>query len=49
MVFLSAFIRFKPTPEPRPNDLLAEAQLRLGHLGFTVIALIYVLISFWQR
>jgi hypothetical protein len=49
MVFLSAFIRFKPTAEPRPNDLLAEAHMRLGHLGFTVIALIYVLISFWQR
>jgi hypothetical protein len=49
MVFLSAFIRFKPAPEPQPNDLLAEARLRLGHLGFTVIALIFVLISLWQR
>jgi hypothetical protein len=49
MVFLSAFIRFTRAPEPQPNDLLAEARLRLGHLGLTVIALIFVLISFWQR
>ena len=49
MLFLSAFIRFKPAPEPQPNDLLAEARLRLGHVGFTVIALIFVLLSLWQR
>ncbi len=49
MLFLSAFIRFKPAPEPPPNDLLAEARLRLGHMGFTVIALIFVLLSLWQR
>jgi hypothetical protein len=49
MVFLSAFIRITRAPEPQPNDLLAEARLRLGHLGLTVIALIFVLISFWQR
>jgi hypothetical protein len=49
MVFLSAFIRVARAPEPQPNDLLAEARLRLGHLGLTVIALIFVLISFWQR
>jgi hypothetical protein len=49
MVFLSAFIRITRTPEPQPNDLLAEARLRVGHLVLTVIALIYVLISFWQR
>jgi hypothetical protein len=49
MLFLSAFIRFQPAAEPQPNDLLAEAHLRLGHIGFTVIALVFVLLSLWQR
>ena len=49
MVFLSAFVRFTPASEPQPNDLLAQARLRLGHLGLSIIALIYVLVSLCQR
>ena len=33
----------------KPNDLLAGIRLRVGHLGLTIIALVYVLITFWQR
>jgi hypothetical protein len=49
MLFISAILRFSMPPEPRPNDLLARIRLRLGHLGLTVIALVYVLITFWQH
>ncbi len=49
MLFLAAILRLSPVPESPPNDLLAEARLRLGHLGLTIIALVYVLVTFWQR
>jgi hypothetical protein len=49
MLFLAAILRFSPPPQSTANDLLAEARLRLGHLGLTIIALVYVLITFWQR
>jgi hypothetical protein len=48
MLCLATILRFSFS-QPEPNDLLAEARLRLGHLGLTIIALIYVLITFWQR
>jgi len=28
---------------------LAGIRLRVGHLALTIIALVYVLITFWQR
>jgi len=49
MLFLSAILRVWVPREPAANDLLAEARLRLGHVGLTIIALVYVLVSFWQR
>jgi hypothetical protein len=49
MLFVTAILRLSRLPEPRANDLLAETRLRLGHLGLTVIALVYVLITFWQH
>ena len=49
MLLLSTILRVWLPPEPRPNDLLAPALQRLGHLGLTVIALVFVLVSFWQR
>jgi len=49
MLSVSAILRLSRRPEPRPNDLLAETRLRLGHLGLAIIALVYVLITFWQR
>jgi hypothetical protein len=47
MLCLAAILRFS-VPQPQPNDLLAHARLRLGNVGLTIIALIYVLITFWQ-
>ncbi len=49
MLLLSTILRVWLPPEPRPNDLLAPALQRLGHLGLTVIALVFVLVSFWQH
>jgi uncharacterized membrane protein len=47
MLFLSAFSRLVPS-EPAPNDLLAEARAALGHLGLTIIAIVFVLVTFWK-
>jgi hypothetical protein len=50
MLFLAAFNRIW-TPrkqEAEGNDLLAESHAALGHLGLTVIALVFVLITFWK-
>jgi len=47
MLFLSAFARIAPR-ETEPNDLLAESHAALGHLGLTVIAIVFVLVTFWK-
>jgi hypothetical protein len=50
MLFLAAFNRIC-TPreqEAEGKDLLAESHAALGHLGLTVIALVFVLITFWK-
>jgi hypothetical protein len=47
MLFLSAFSRLVPR-EPEANDLLAESHAALGYLGLTIIALVFVLITFWK-
>jgi hypothetical protein len=47
MLFLFAFARIVPR-ETEPNDLLAEAHAALGHLGLTIIAIVFVLITFWK-
>jgi hypothetical protein len=49
MIFLAAIVRLASPAEPPPNDLLAHTRLRLGHLGFVIITLVYVLITLWQR
>jgi hypothetical protein len=49
MLLLSAILRLCLPPTPQPNDLLAEARERIGHLGLTVIALVFILITFWQH
>ncbi|HEX3848321.1 MAG TPA: hypothetical protein VHV81_13145 [Steroidobacteraceae bacterium] len=48
VIFLLAILRFALPPEPSANDLLAYAQMRLGHIALTVIALVYVLVTFWR-
>jgi hypothetical protein len=47
MLFLSAFARMVPR-EPEANDLLAESRAALGHLGLTVIAIVFILVTFWK-
>jgi hypothetical protein len=47
MLFLSAFARLVPR-EPEANDLLAESRAALGHLGLTVIAIVFILVTFWK-
>jgi uncharacterized membrane protein len=47
MLFLAAFARLVPV-EPEANDLLAQSRAALGHLGLTVIAIVFVLITFWK-
>jgi hypothetical protein len=47
MLFLAAFARLSPSTEV-PNDLLAERYAALGHLGLTVIALVFVVLTFWN-
>ena len=47
MLFLSAFASIIPR-EPEPNDLLAESRAILGHVGLTIIALVFVLLTFWK-
>jgi hypothetical protein len=48
MLFLTAIVRLAPPFQPQSDDLLL-VQSRLGHAGLTVIALIYVLVTFWQQ
>lgn len=45
---LLAILRFALPPEPSANDLLAYAQMRVGHIALTIIALVYVLLAFWR-
>jgi uncharacterized membrane protein len=47
MLFLAAFARIIPA-EPEPNDLIAQPNAAMGHLGLTVIALVFVLLTFWK-
>ncbi len=49
MLLLSAIVRMSTPSELEPNDLLAEARQKMGHVGLTVIALVFFLVSFWQH
>ena len=48
MLLLSTILRIWLPRETQPNDLLAEARLRIGNAGLAVIALVFVLITLWQ-
>jgi hypothetical protein len=47
MLFLSAFARIVPQ-ESEPNGLLAQPRAALGHLGLTIIAVVFILVTFWK-
>ncbi len=49
MLLLGAILRFWLPREFEPNDLLARTRLAVGHIGLSVIALVFVLLNFWQR
>jgi len=49
MLLLTAIMRIWLPREIAPNDLLAQTRLKVGHLGLTIIALVFVLLSFWQH
>ncbi len=48
MLLLTAILRVWLPRETEAYDLLALARMRLGNIGLTVIALVYVLVSLWQ-
>jgi hypothetical protein len=49
MLLLTAILRVWLPRDIAPNDLLAQTRLRMGHVGLTLIALVFVLLSFWQN
>jgi hypothetical protein len=49
MLLLTAILHIWLPREAQAHDLLAERRGALGHVALTVIALVYVLVEFWQR
>jgi hypothetical protein len=49
MLFLAAFARLRPSRDDEPNDLLAQRHAALGHLGLTIIAVVFVVLTFWKN
>jgi uncharacterized membrane protein len=48
MLFLAALTSLRPPRKDPPNDLLAQQHAALGHLGLTIIALVFVVLTFWK-
>jgi len=48
MLLLTAILRVWLPREIEANDLLTQTRMRLGNIGLTVIALVYLLVSLWQ-
>jgi hypothetical protein len=48
MLSLTAILRVWLPREIESNHFMAQSRLRAGHVGLTVIALVYVLVCFWQ-
>jgi hypothetical protein len=48
MLLLSAIAHLMPVREQQPEQGPLQANAALGHLGLTIIALVYVLIILWQ-
>lgn len=49
MLLLITILGLIERSDVRPNDLLAEARWRVGNGALTVISLVYILITYWQR
>ena len=48
MLLLALIARLLPCPAEQPDQGILPWYPALGHLGLTVIALVYVLIVMWQ-
>jgi hypothetical protein len=48
MLFIAALHRIWTPRDPEANDLLAASRAAMGHVGLTIIALVFVLITFWK-
>jgi hypothetical protein len=48
MLLLAAIARFIPARELKPEQGLPPANPAIGHIGLTIIALVYVLTTVWQ-
>jgi hypothetical protein len=48
MLLLAAFSHLWTPRQTEPSDLLRSSRAAMGHLGLTVIALVFVLITFWK-
>ncbi len=48
MLLLVAIAHLVPAPAQQADQVLRRSQAALGHLGLTLIALVYVLVVVWQ-
>ncbi len=48
MLLLGAIAHLMPVRAQQPEQGLLQSNPALGHLGLTIIALVYVLIILWQ-
>jgi hypothetical protein len=48
MLPLAAISRLMPVRAPQPPQAVLPSNRAIGHLGLTIIALVYVLISLWR-
>jgi hypothetical protein len=48
MLLLAAIAHVLPPPAQQTDQGLTQLNPAIGHLGLTIIALVYVLISVWQ-
>jgi hypothetical protein len=48
MLCIAAITHLWVPRETEPNEVATQAHESLGHLGLTVIALVFVLLTFWK-
>jgi hypothetical protein len=48
MLLLALIARFLPVPAEQPDQGALPLHSAIGHLGLTIIALVYVLVVMWR-
>jgi hypothetical protein len=48
MLLLAAISHLWTPRQTEPSDVAGPSHAALGHLGLTIIALVFVLITFWK-